>query len=273
MADGLGVLEMTDLQHQAMLTLLSCARTLEEAIRIVKASAELCPETLAPFEIAHRGFQHATAALRRLNDLLEQEACRIAHALHGEAAQLLAPLHFALSEVLQELPPTAHQLVLHAQGLLDQIGEQLRRLSHELHPTVLDDLGLLPALEFLAKGISKRTGLSIIVEGSMERRLPMPIETALYRIVQESLLNAVRHARARTVKVVLHQSSQEIQCAICDDGTGFDVSLVCSRNGERGLGISGIRERLNSLGGDLQIDSVQGRGTEVRVTIPVEVQL
>src|SRR3989442_6571052 len=118
---------------------------------------------------------------------------------------------------MPEVPPAARRRVRHARQLLDEIRQQVRRLSHELHPAILDDLGLLSGLRFLAEGVSKRTGLSIIVEGSMERCLPMVIETALYRIVQESLANTERHARASAVKVMLYQSAQGIKCGIRDD--------------------------------------------------------
>ncbi|MCZ7627532.1 MAG: histidine kinase [Candidatus Methylomirabilis sp.] len=99
-----------------------------------------------------------------MNETLEQESRRIAHALHDEAGRLLAAVDIALDEFAHELPPPAQPHLQEVKALLDQIEAQLRHVSHELRPTVLDDLGLVPALEFLAEGVSARTGLSITVE-------------------------------------------------------------------------------------------------------------
>ncbi|PWB79767.1 MAG: hypothetical protein C3F08_05955 [Candidatus Methylomirabilota bacterium] len=212
----------------------------------------------------------AGAALRRLNDLLEQEARRIAHALHDEAGQLLAVVHIALDDCARDLPPAARERLHEVRGHLDQIEEQLRRLSHELRPTILDNLGLVPALKFLAEGISKRTGLPITVDGSTEGRLPASIETAIYRVVQEGLNNATRHARAGSVSIQLQREDRQIRCAILDDGVGFNLSAVLAQAGDRGLGLIGMQERLKALNGALQITSAPDQGTALRITIPLE---
>ncbi|TLY19450.1 MAG: hypothetical protein E6K67_04760 [Nitrospirae bacterium] len=236
----------------------------------VKAAAIFFAESLSPFEMTHRGYREANIALRHLNEMLEEEAKRIAHALHDEAGQLLASVHLALEEVAHELPPPAGDRLQKIRGLLDQIEMQLRRLSHELRPTILDDLGLFPALEFLATGISARTRIPISVEGSSEKRLPHVIETALYRIVQEALTNVTKHAQATRVTVCLQREDQMVRCSIRDNGIGFDSAVVLAPRIERGLGFVGIQERLNSLGGKLQIVSFPGRGTELLITIPLE---
>ena len=212
----------------------------------------------------------AEKALHRLNEMLEEEAKRIARALHDEAGQLLATVHIALAEVARELPPPVRKRLQEVRGLLNQIEGQLRHLSHELRPTILDDLGLCPALEFLAQGVSTRTGLLITVKGSTEGRLPLSIETALYRIVQEALTNISKHARATRVRIQFQRAARRIRCVVRDDGIGFDVPSVLDRKGEQGLGLIGIRERLNALGGTLQITSAPGRGTELLITVPLE---
>src|SRR5207247_6712279 len=107
--------------------------------------------------------------------------------------------------------------------LLGETSVRVRRLSHELRPTILDDLGLLPAVTFLAEGVSKRTGLSITVEGSMEGRVGTSVETALYRIVQEALNNVTKHARATSVSVRLQQEATPLRCSIRADGSAVDV--------------------------------------------------
>src|SRR2546427_9146665 len=105
--------------------------------------------------------KRAQEALRRLNETLEEEAKRIAHALHDEAGQLLASVHLALEGIARDLAPSVSHRLKAVKGLLDQIEAHLRQLSHELRPTILDDLGLVPALEFLSEGVSKRTKLQV----------------------------------------------------------------------------------------------------------------
>jgi signal transduction histidine kinase len=146
----------------------------------------------------------------------------------------------------------------------------VRRLSHELRPTLLDDMGLVPALEYLAQGISERTGMPITIEGFRDSRLPPGVETALYRVVREALNNVVKHAKATRVRVSVQKEGAAARCSVRDDGVGFDVSSVAKRKGERGFGLAGIRERLGALSGTVQINSAPGWGTELLVTIPLE---
>jgi PAS domain S-box-containing protein len=214
----------------------------------------------------------AQAALRRLNETLEEEAKRIAHALHDEAGQLLASVHLALEGIARDLAPSVSYRLKAVKGLLDQIEAQLRRLSHELRPTILDDLGLVPALEFLSEGVAKRTKLQVTVEGSPIGRLTTPVETALYRIVQEALNNATRHAQASRATIRLEQNGHLIRCLVSDDGIGFDVPAALNRKGDKGLGLIGIRERLNAIGGVYRIISAPGQGTTLQVEIPLEAQ-
>ena len=270
LAEGLGVLDLASVHYEALMTMLLQRSVTEDFTLTVKAAANFFAESLSPFEMTHRGYREANIALRHLNEMLEEEAKRIAHALHDEAGQLLASVHLALEEVARELPPPAGDRLQKIRGLLDQIEMQLRRLSHELRPTILDDLGLFPALEFLATGISARTRVPISVEGSPEKRLPHVIETALYRIVQEALTNVTKHAQATRVTVCLQREDQMVRCSIRDNGIGFDSAVVLAPRIERGLGFVGIQERLNSLGGKLQIVSFPGRGTELLITIPLE---
>jgi PAS domain S-box-containing protein len=213
--------------------------------------------------------KQAEQALRGLNERLEEEAKRIAHALHDDAGQLLSTVHLALDEFAHGLPPGARAGLHAVKELLDQVQEELRRLSHELRPTILDDLGLLPALEFLADRVSRRSGLVITVEGSTEGRLVPPVETAFYRSVQEALTNTVRHAQATRVQVEIRRMEGAVRCSVRDDGVGFGVSTMLSRRGERGLGLIGIRERADALGGTLAIKSAPGQGTELLIAIPL----
>ena len=267
LADGLGVLDMAAMYHKALAAVLPRDSTPEETALMLEAGASFFAESLSPFEMTHRGFRDSNIALRHLNQTLEQEIKRIAHALHDEAAQLLASVYLALDEVAGNLPP-AREHLLKVKGLLDLIEGQLRQLSHELRPTILDDWGLLPALKFLAEGVTARTGLFIKVEGESAPALSPLLATTLYRIVQEALTNVTRHAKATQVKVTLQHELQTLRCSIKDNGVGFDVSSLSARTGERGLGLIGIRERLHSVGGSPSLVSTPGRGTELVITIP-----
>src|SRR5439155_26303414 len=155
-------------------------------------------------------------------------------------------------------------------NIVGQIEEQLRQLSHELPPTSLDDLGIVPALEFLAEGVSKRTKQHITVEAFKGERLPAPVETALYRIVQEGLHNWTKHAKATEVKIRIERTDRQVICSVRDNGVGFDSSALPSRSDEQGLGLIGMRERLNALGGTFEIRTAPGSGTELEIKVPLE---
>jgi len=264
--EGVGVLEMAVLHHEALQALVPRP----DPAQVAAAAHAFFMESLSPFEMTHRGYREANTALRRLNERLEEEAQHIAHALHDEAAQLLASVHVALAGLSRDLPPSVQRRLEEIRGLLDQVEGELRRLSHELRPTMLDDLGLVPALEFLAEGVAKRAGLVVAVTGSTQGRLPSRVETTLYRIVQEALTNAARHAHATHVEVRLRREPQAIGCSVADDGVGFDAAAVLAPGGRHGLGLAGIRERLDPLGGTLQVTSAPGAGTRLSVSVPLE---
>lgn len=263
MVDGCSVLEIAEIHHEALRRVLggpgSAQTTLARAVDLFAAC-------LSPFEMSHRGAQEGTRALRRLNEILEGELKRIAHALHDEAGQLLASVHIAVAEVAGGLPPEYRARFDEVERLLKQIEMELRSLSHELRPTVLDNLGLVPALEMLAEKVSKRSGLVVAVSGNMHARLPPTVETALYRIVQEALNNAVKHAHAKSVTINLQHTPLKVACVVRDDGVGFAKRRP---RGDEGLGLIGIRERLNALGGLLRVVSKPRNGTTLLVDIPL----
>jgi signal transduction histidine kinase len=269
LTDGHSILEIVHLHHAALQRLIEEAHDPEAVSAILGGAGAFLAEVLSSYEMTHRGFREAVSALRHLNEMLELEVKRIAHALHDEAGQLLIAVHLALADLDRDLPDPLHGRVGHVKMLLDQIDEHLRRLSHELRPTILDDLGLVPALEFLSEGVSKRTNQAIFIKASLKDRLPTTVEIALYRIVQEALTNATKHSRARSIHVHLDQSASQARCSIRDDGTGFDVPAVLARKGG-GLGLLGIQERINAIGGTLHIHSSPGQGTSLLIDIPLE---
>jgi signal transduction histidine kinase len=270
-AQGVGLLEMATMHHQALAKILMRVSRSAKIQQEIRRAGEFFAESLSPYEMAQRGFNDAICALRRLNETMEGEIQRIAHSVHDEAGQLLDAARLAMSGVGKDASPVLQQRLREVRAILDQAETELRKLSHELRPVILDDLGLVPALQVLGEGMSRRSGVTVQVETCLEGRPPPKVETALYRIVQEALTNVVRHARATNVRIQLGRDGKgTLRCSIRDDGAGFDVGGMPARKEGGGLGLIGMRERLNAVGGCLQVKSEVGWGTEVRVEVPAE---
>ena len=267
---GLGILEMASIHHQAVQAARQRSSGNGRHDEAAERTEAFFLECLSPFEIAQRSFRESNAALRSLNVAFEKEARRIALALHDDAGPLLVSAHIALENLVRDLPPECHGRLAEIRERLNQIEDQLRSMSHELRPTLLDLFGLVPALRSLAEGVSSRAGVRIDLENVPEERLPPAVETTLYRVVQEALLNVSRHARATNARVHFAREGPRIHCSIADDGTGFQPPSGSGPGASGGLGLIGIRERLGTIGGTLQIVSAPGRGTELHVTIPLE---
>ena len=264
------LMEIASLHHRALRAMLADTRGAASQQELLAAAADFVAETLSPYEMAHRGVQDTITALRQFNETLEEEIKRIAYAVHDEAGQLLVAVHLGLADVARELPECQKKQVALIEELLNQVEKQLRRYSHELRPTVLDDLGWIPAIRFLAEGVSKRANLSIQIKTTIAGRLPGPAEIALYRIVQEALTNAAKHSKASQVWIRIGRKNRVFWCSIEDDGVGFDVRAVESDYKRRGLGLISMQERLNAIGGTLSLDSKPGRGTKILIRLPTE---
>jgi len=269
LADGKGVLEMATVHSHALGGVLNPAPTDGERAHMLEALEKFQNEALSPFEMAQRGFRDANLILRRVNEVLEGQVRRIAYALHDEAAQLLASVHLALADLAVKQPELSKE-IHSTRTLLNQIEDRLRRLSHELRPPILEDLGLTAALEFLADSVSKRWGLPVSIQVTTDRALPVIVETTLYRIAQEALTNVARHSQATHAEVHLARQGHQVACSVSDDGIGFDAETIATRPGPRGLGLIEIQERVVALGGVLRVGPRAGRGTELTVEIPVE---
>jgi signal transduction histidine kinase len=269
-AEQKSLVAITSVHHQALQSLLARETNVQLRENLASKSAEFLGECLSPYEMAHRGFQDAVKALRQLNEMLEEQIKRIAYAIHDDAGQLLVAVHLALAELQRELPQSKEEKVARIEGLLFEVEARLRSYSHDLRPTLLDDLGWIPAIRSLAESASKRAALPIHVEATISGRLPEPIETALYRIVQEALNNAVKHASARNIWIRAWQVRNALFCSVRDDGAGFNTLDVDSACGRKGLGLIAMRERLSAIGGTLCIESSPGRGTEIFAQLSVE---
>jgi signal transduction histidine kinase len=269
LSEGVGLLTLARMHQTSLQTLLHSSTLPEELAQRLSAAAEFFAECISPYEKSYHCSHEANAALRHFNDALEAEAERLAHELHREAGQLLIAVYISLSELAQNSPPQTQIHIAKIVRLLDQIDGQLRRIAHELRPTVLDNLGLLPALRYLSEGMSQRAGLTISVDGT-EERWPRLVESVLYRIAQESLNNVVKHSRASCAWIRVEKETGGVRCTIRDNGVGFDVRAVDALDGEHGFGLKGIRERLAMMGGTLQINSAAGRGTELVICVPAD---
>jgi signal transduction histidine kinase len=264
--EGLGVIAMTVMQCQAISAILVRPLTDRQRDRALEAAETFMVESMSSFEMAHRGYAEANRALQRLNEVLEGQAKRIASALHDEAAQLLASVHFALAELSLNLPSERRPDVDAVRGLLSQIEDRLRSLAHELRPPVLTNLGLTAALRFLTTAAAKRWGLAVTIEGSIDRKLPTAVETAIYRVAQEAITNVAKHASATTAHIRLWIAADRLGCSISDDGVGF----AASDKAAEGLGLIEIRERIAALGGTVRFGSRIPHGAEVTLELPLE---
>src|SRR5215469_12396866 len=270
-ADQRSLVEIAPLHHQALKELMVHSEDPQSREGLLRAGGDFLAECLSPYEIAHRGFQDAVSALRQLNETLEEQIKKIAYAVHDEAGQLLVAVHLALTEVAQELPEAQRARVAHIEDLLIEVEKQLRRYSHDLRPTILDDLGWVAAIRFLAERVSKRSSLDIRVEATVSMRLASAMETAIYRIAQEALNNVVKHARARNVWIrAWREGRRALRFSIRDDGAGFDGGDTQSQTGRRGLGLVAMRERASAIGGTLHIESAPGRGTKLSLRFSLE---
>lgn len=266
---GIGLVAIADVHHACLRKLLAQTIANDERDRILTGAAQFFAECTSPYEMTYGGFREANTALRHFNEVLEQEAKRIANALHDEAGQLLVAVYIALQTLCSDVPAVEPH-VLKVTQLLDQIEVQLRRLSHELMPALLNDLGLVPALKYLFEGLAQRSRLQISIDAVPEQRLPRRVETTLYHVAKEALHNVIKHARATAVWIQFQRKAGSISCRIRDNGAGFDPASIAGRRGEHGFGLIGMRERLSVVGGDMQINSANGCGTELVISIPAE---
>ena len=209
----------------------------------------------------------ARDALRRVVDAQELERRRLARELHDETGQALTSILLGLKSLDETLGSASeHAAVGELRELVVATLQDVRRLAVELRPKVLDDFGLVPALERLTETLSEQTGIAIRFETALgaEERLPAEVETALYRIVQESLTNVVKHAQAGNVSVVLMRKPGTVAALVEDDGRGFDPEHV--RDG--GFGLEGMRERVGLLDGRLEVESGEA-GTTLVAEVPL----
>jgi PAS domain S-box-containing protein len=223
---------------------------------------------------AEKELEHSREELRNLSahqqTVREQERTRIAREIHDELGQALTALIMDLAWLKNRLPPELKPLqakIRQMTNLADTTIQAVRRISTELRPGLLDDLGLAAAIEWQAKDFQNRSGIACAaVLAADDLELDRDLATALFRIFQETLTNIARHAGATRVDVRLERSAEELVLSVADNGRG--ITRKESEDG-RAFGIIGMRERAHLWGGELRIAGSAGEGTTVKVTIPL----
>lgn len=215
-----------------------------------------------------------TAELRRLSGRLmtmqDEERRRIAREIHDGLGQELAAAKMILDGILaKDASPSMRQASAEASELVDRAIQQVRTISHLLHPPLLDEVGLISALRWFLEGVTSRSGIKIHLEVKPPSlvRLKSDVETAIFRIVQEALTNTFRHSGARNGSVRVEEKDGNVVVTVSDDGKGIDADVSQMRPESVGVGIGGMRQRVTELGGSLRLVNANP-GTVVEVVIP-----
>ena len=245
---------------------ISLATSVSDQIAVAIENAQL-------YEALQRKEQARGELLRKIMSVQEEERKRIARELHDEVSQSLTGSAFRAEAVLSRLPAGAEEI----QGSLEEIRDlairtldEIHRVVYSLRPSLLDDLGLVAAVQWLADNYLEEAGIKVLFEtvGS-ERPLSAEAEITLFRITQEAITNIVKHAGAESVSIAVEFRDGSAAVHIEDDGQGFSVEDVTSSLGtDRGLGLLGMKERAVLLDGYLRIEAQPGRGTKVSAEVP-----
>ncbi len=247
-----------------------------EEVRMLTAlanQAAIAFQNARLFELVRGGRHRLQNLSKQLLDVQEAERRHIARELHDQIGQALTALKINLQALEKFLPSGDGDIFLHESiEIAEQTLQQVRNLSLDLRPSLLDDLGLVPAVRWYLDRQGQRTGIKIQFVSEMdEDRLPAEIETTCFRVIQEALTNVIRHAEAKRVRVELLRRPDRIELIMRDDGVGFDVKAALE-DASRGqsLGILGLQERVYMIGGFVHFESVLHHGTEIHAQLPID---
>ncbi|MGC2198505.1 MAG: PAS domain-containing protein [Terriglobales bacterium] len=241
------------------------SKLLEQSIRENSTTLEKVVEERT------EALRHLSSRLMRMQD---EERRRIARELHDSLGQELAAAKMTVDGILsQSSVPAKDQSAIDASGSIDRALQQVRTMSHLLHPPLLDEVGLVSALRWYLDGMTKRSGIetTLEIQPSSFPRLTPQFETAIFRIVQEALTNVFRHSEATQSRVTLVRNESNVVIEIRDNGKGMDEGTTKFRPGTVGVGIGGMRQRVEEFGGRLRLSNANP-GTVVEVIIPAERQ-
>ena len=197
----------------------------------------------------------------------ETERRSISRELHDEVGQTLGAVLMDAGALANRIPASdnaSHRYLDNIRTLTDASLNAIRNIALLLRPSMLDDLGLIPALEWQAREVSRRCGVKVKVKAeNVSDALPDAVRTCVYRVVQEALTNVSRHSGAKNAEVAVEQTADSLLLTVSDDGSGFDLQKT------RRIGLLGMEERVKQLGGTLETKSQPGSGTTLRVTLPL----
>lgn len=253
----------------------------EEHLRLAEAlaaQAAVAIQNARLFEQLEAGQEQFRQLTQQVVMVQEEERRRVSRELHDEAGQALTAMKYSLATILSNLLENnleAHgeaEILKHVRSavtLCETTMTQIRNLAHDLRPTALDDLGLSPALEGFCNDFAERTSLPIFYQGVNTPILPDAANITLYRFLQEALTNVTKHARARKVEVNLWLDDNYVNLSVADDGLGFSLTDGEKGDGrETGIGLTGMRERLQLVGGRLELQSCPGGGSCLTASVP-----
>jgi signal transduction histidine kinase len=241
--------------------------------RAVAIANEITKELRESEEGLRTSAEQLQALSRRLVDVQESERRQFSRELHDRVGQNLTALSISVDILKTQLPGNGNEAFRSrlddAAELLESTAGAIENVMSELRPPMLDDYGLLPALQWYANEFSRRTGIEVMVEGDERiERLTQASEIALFRIVQEALNNVAKHAHARRVHITLEHAASEFIMSVSDDGVGLDAAPTLDSRRRPGLGMVTMRERTQAVGGQFEIEAASGHGTRVVVRIP-----
>lgn len=235
------------------------------------AALDITERKLAQLEL-ERSHSELQELIGALDAVRIEEQKRLAHEMHDDFGQLLAAMKMDLSTLRQCLPQGDAQAVKYLSSinqLVDTMVTSVRRIIADLPPKILEDLGLHTALESMVRNIESRYRISCRLQlPDQEPELDTRIATAIYRMVQESLNNVVKHAHAEHAEVKIEYGAEDMLVSICDDGTGMSMEKM-HKTGS--FGLIGMRERVIALNGKMQIESNEGAGTMIRIVLPLNI--
>jgi signal transduction histidine kinase len=278
--EALGVVNLILAEHEAIDdqdsdTLLSIGKTIGLAIvnarHVARINSEVVVRTSAE-EALRRSESQQRALASRLQEVEEVERKALARELHDRVGQNLTGLNINLNIVRSQLSGEPLQHVAarldDSMNLVEETTTHIRDVMAELRPEVLDDYGLIPALEWYVEIFAERTGLAAVVQGGeLAVRMPEAVESALFRIAQEALTNVAKHAEARKVTLVFEEKEGLFRLTISDDGKGFDMTALKSSGTSKGWGVLTMQERAQALDGQVRVDTAPGKGTRVVIEV------
>jgi len=226
-------------------------------------------ERLRSEEYSKRTEDQLRFLTRRLIDAREDECKRISLELHDAIGQALTVIGFNLSFLQNAIPDVCQEILDDTVSIVDNMSNQIRNLSLDLRPSMLDDLGLIPTLRWHLNRFTRRTKIKTKLETvELDEYRNESLEITIYRIVQESLNNIAKHAEAKNVEISLKREITRITGFIQDDGKGFNINENFQTNEGKHIGLLSMKERISILGGTFKIQSGKGQGTRINIEIP-----